>query len=143
MAWFFSIERFPEVQMLPPGVREALLRESKAPGVIRLLFAAGWRGLLTSLGVTGMLHAALVSNQLPRLDLIITPILFVLLLFGTTGAFHYWIMMRYRGRLRTAIRDASRGGRAPICLSCGHDLTGIEGDRCPECGAKARVSDVQ
>ena len=139
MPWFFSIEQFPEVQALPTVERRKLLKESHAPGVVRLIFAAGWRALLLSLAISGILHAILVSNDLQQFDLYVTPPLFLILLLGTMAAFHYWIMMRYRGRLRTSIREASRGNRTPICLACGHDLTGVKSEQCPECGTRAEV----
>ena len=143
MPWYFSIEDFPEVQSLPTQTRRTLLKKSNAPGRGRLLFAAGWRALLLSIAISGFLHAVLVSNQLDRVDLLLSPPLFLVLFLGSLAAFHYWIMMRYRGKLRTSIWEASRGERSPICLKCGHDLTGIESQTCPECGTPASVPNAE
>ncbi len=139
MPWFFSIEQFPEVQALPTETRRELLKESQAPGVVRIMLAAGWRALLLSLLISGLLHVLLVTLNLQQLDRNLTPPFFFVLLLGSLAGFHYWIMMRYRGRLRMSIHEASQGDRTPICLTCGHDLTGVKSEQCPECGALSKV----
>ena len=143
MPWYFSIEDFPEVKALPPEHRRTLLAASGAPGRGRLLFAAFWRGLLLSIVLTGLFHAALVGNKLGQLDRLLSPLLFVIIFLGTTAAFHHWMMLRYRRTLQASIREASRGERAPFCPACGHDLTGIDGETCPECGATASIPDAE
>ena len=128
---------------MPPKTRRMLLNSSRAPGRGRLLFAAFWRGLLISIVITGLIHAALLSNQLDRIDRLLSPPLFLVFLLGSTAAFHYWIMHRYRKGLQASIREASQGQRAPFCLSCGHDLTGTLSATCPECGHAVGIADVQ
>lgn len=60
--------------------------------------------------------------------------LFITLSIVFSALFHFWIITRYRGQIRMQLKDASLGQGSPICLRCGHDLTGIRGGQCPECG---------
>lgn len=134
MPFFLSIERFPEVQALPSDDRTELLRRCKVPGAFRIGFFAMARGALLGVGVGAMTHGVLVTNSLKNIAPTVSFMVGVVTFFTSAVLFHIWTMTRFRGQIRIAIHDASKGGRTPICLSCGYDASGVRSHRCPECG---------
>ncbi|NRA56563.1 MAG: hypothetical protein HRU13_00340 [Phycisphaerales bacterium] len=42
----------------------------------------------------------------------------------------------FTGHFLLIDREARRCARTPACFSCGYDLSGVVGTRCPECGAQ-------
>jgi hypothetical protein len=132
----WTIRGLPELQGLAPEERERVaaaagagratlrlwLRAAALGAIIATLIVAGLRptGLLGGASWAGLLAFALTWT------------------LAAAVAFRVQLIM-VRSQIRLAIMRASAGGRVPVCLGCGHDVSGIESDRCPECDASLRV----
>ena len=58
--------------------------------------------------------------------------------FGILGTCVAVLPFLFRRRtMRLALREQLRAHGIPACLHCGYNLTGIAGNRCPECGKTA------
>ena len=112
------------------------MKDAGTPGPIRILLSALFRGTLTSLVISTIVNIALASGTTrPANAGWLMAGLFITLSLVFSALFHFWIITRYRGQIRMQLKDASLGQGSPICLRCGHDLTGIRGEQCPECGS--------
>ncbi len=48
------------------------------------------------------------------------------------------LLLFCRRTIRRSIRRDLNAAGLPTCCSCGYDMSGAEGGRCPECGAESR-----
>ncbi len=127
MALYWTIGALPELNHLSERERHHVLRTCAGPSVyFRLFRTAIFYGLATA-----AISLTIVSRYVPRdTTLIVSGIAAVL----TVIVSYQFCMRIIRADLRLTLINGFRGERLPICLGCGYDLKGIEGDQCPECG---------
>lgn len=121
----------PELLMIDdPGQLEAVLQRvrgkpSRAMERLRLIVTAGFLALLVILLARGPLNVTMW--YLPGL---------AFLLLGYLPTFGgIMIVPFHRSRTRREVREHMAREAFPICIPCGHDLRGIPGPFCPECGS--------
>lgn len=97
-------------------------------------------------GVALMLVLIPAMRCLPRQTLLATapwlPTLAVVLVFSIFALFYIDDLLHillYRGHLDRALRERRIRAGENLCASCGYDLTGLKGRRCPECGHHSTI----
>ena len=127
MALYWTFRSLPELNHLSDRERHHVLRTCAGfSAYFRLIRVA----LVYGLGSAAISTMFLSSFMAGGAALIIGGIIAVLM----TAASYQFCMRIIRADLRMTLVNGFSGEKLPVCLGCGYDLKGIEGNRCPECG---------
>lgn len=90
----------------------------------------------------GLVGAAVVFAGILIAEAAVPAYWYVAALVLAVMGFVAWTLLARRGRPLPA-RDGAEVERAPRCLRCGYNLTGLTSPRCPECGEPFEADVVQ
>lgn len=128
MIW--RIGQFPELEHLDAEDRRAVLRNVRWWVYPLLLLRAFTCAVLAmvGLGLMSVLLFGIWDMPVPAIPTGLLTLIFLVI------AYLYQINS-VRRTMRAEIRELVARCGSPLCLSCGYDVRGSPGSRCPECGA--------
>jgi hypothetical protein len=133
----WRIGSFPELEHLSESDRNRLLQRVLGKGWIAYTITRA-----STVGIVAGLPMVVLIGGGRRVDAI--ALATAIACAACVAAIYYWCwVVRTRGQLRIYFERVARTESLPMCLNCGYNLAGIQGQVCPECGRQIPRPDVE